>query len=348
MFSSASTAAKPLAGHRKCARLAGQGWKREGRLTAIRIKAPARLHLGFLDLNGGLGRRFGSIGLAIDAFATIAELRPSPTLLVEGAERERAQRIALRFAEALKLQSSGRLTIRDAIPAHAGLGSGTQLSLAIASAFRRRAGLPPDPFGDARLLDRGARSGVGAALFESGGLVADAGRGAHTEMPPVIARLRFPEDWRILLILDPRSEGAHGDIERRAFAALPPFPEASAADICRRLVMQVLPGAAERDLDAFGEGVAKIQERLGDHFAPAQGGGRFTSAAVARVAQRLLEAGARGVGQSSWGPTAFAFAADPDEARSLAKRARECDEPIDIRIASAAPHGAEISETGEG
>ncbi len=33
---------------------------------AVRVIAPARLHLGFLDLNGGLGRLFGSIGLAID------------------------------------------------------------------------------------------------------------------------------------------------------------------------------------------------------------------------------------------------------------------------------------------
>ena len=33
---------------------------------AVRVIAPARLHLGFLDLNGSLGRLFGSIGLAID------------------------------------------------------------------------------------------------------------------------------------------------------------------------------------------------------------------------------------------------------------------------------------------
>ena len=38
--------------------------------TTIEVTAPARLHLGFLDLNGGLGRRFGSIGLAVDQPAT--------------------------------------------------------------------------------------------------------------------------------------------------------------------------------------------------------------------------------------------------------------------------------------
>ncbi len=313
----------------------------------IRVRAPARLHLGFLDLSGSLNRRFGSIGLAIDAFMTVIELRASAGLVSLGGEQDRASRLALRIADALGLEPAGELTVAQAIPAHAGLGSGTQLAVAIASAFRRLANLPLDPAGDARLLERGARSGVGAALFERGGLVVDAGRGAKTDMPPVISHLSFPADWRIVLMLDHRLEGAHGDRERQAFATLPPFPESAAAEICRRLVMQVLPGAAEHDLAAFGEGVTKIQEKLGDHFALAQGGGRYTSAAVGRIARSLQDAGARGVGQSSWGPTGFAFAADPDEAEFLARRARECDGAVEIRVASAPSHGAEISEASE-
>ena len=316
-------------------------------MRSVRVQAPARLHLGFLDLNGGLNRRFGSIGLAIDAFATVVEVRKAASLIVRGPEHERSIRLALRFAESLELDCALELTIAEAIPAHAGLGSGTQLALAIASAVRRSAGLPLDPPADARLLDRGSRSGVGAALFERGGLVVDAGRGPGTEMPPVIAHLPFPPDWRVLLLLDPRLKGAHGEQERRAFEALPEFPEPVAAEICRRLVMQILPGVAERDFATFGEGVAKIQERLGDHFAAAQGGGRFTSAVVGRVAKRLQECGARGVGQSSWGATGFAFAADPDEAAFLARRGRECDEAVETRIASALSRGAEITEIAE-
>ena len=38
--------------------------------TAIRVCAPGRLHLGFLDPSGSLGRRFGSVGLVIDGFET--------------------------------------------------------------------------------------------------------------------------------------------------------------------------------------------------------------------------------------------------------------------------------------
>ena len=314
-------------------------------MKGVQVTAAARLHLGFLDLAGDLGRQFGSIGLAIDAFETRIELREAPSFEVLGEERERGARLARRIAESLGLDTGKKLVISNAIPPHAGLGSGTQLALAIATAFRRFAQLPLDSREDARLLDRGARSGVGVALFERGGLAVDAGRGSNTEIPPVVAWVSFPRDWRILLILDPRVEGAHGAAEMRAFAQLPPFPADAASEICRRTLMQVLPGAAEVDLGAFGDGVARIQELLGDHFAPAQGGGRFTSEPVSRVAARLKALGAHGVGQSSWGPTGFAFASDPDHAQFLARRAcAECEPEVEIRICNARDHGAEIRE----
>jgi beta-ribofuranosylaminobenzene 5'-phosphate synthase len=314
-------------------------------LRGVRVTTAARLHLGFLDLAGDLGRRFGSIGLAIDAFETSVELREASRFETAGEERERSARLALRIAESLGLDTMLRLFVSNAIPAHAGLGSGTQLALAIATAFRRFAGLPLDVRGDARLLDRGARSGVGAALFERGGLAVDAGRGPNTEIPPVTARLNFPRDWRVLLILDPRIEGAHGEAERRAFARLPRFPAHSASEICRRTLMQILPGAAERDLAAFGDGVARVQEIMGDHFGSAQGGSRFASAAVERVAMQLKALGARGIGQSSWGPTGFAFASDSDHAEFLARRAGDACEPgVEIKICKARDRGAEIRE----
>jgi beta-ribofuranosylaminobenzene 5'-phosphate synthase len=314
-------------------------------LKGVQVTTSARLHLGFLDLAGDLGRRFGSIGLAIDTFETRVELCEAASFEVLGEERERGAHIARRVADRLGLDTGKRLIISNAIPAHAGLGSGTQLALAIAAAFRRLAGLPLDAREDARLLDRGARSGVGVALFERGGLAVDAGRGPNTEVPPVVAWMNFPRDWRILLILDPRVEGAHGEEERQAFAALPRFRTDAASEICRCTLMQILPGAAEADIEAFGDGVARIQEILGDHFAPVQGGARFISVPVSRVAARLKALGARGVGQSSWGPTGFAFASDPDHARFLAQRACIDREPgVEIRICSARDHGAEICE----
>jgi beta-ribofuranosylaminobenzene 5'-phosphate synthase len=317
--------------------------KRGAQLKGVEVTATARLHLGFLDLAGDLGRRFGSIGLAIDAFETRVQLCEAERFEVFGKEHDRALGLGRRVAESLGLSVGKRITISSAIPAHAGLGSGTQLALALAAGFRRLARLPIDAREDARLLDRGARSGVGVALFEQGGLAVDAGRGPHTDVPPVVAHLSFPADWRILLILDPRVEGAHGEAERQAFARLPSFPADAASEICRRTLMQILAGAAERDLVAFGDGVGRVQEIVGDHFAAAQGGGRFASTSVARVAARLKALGAQGIGQSSWGPTGFAFASDSDHAEFLSRRV-EVESGAEIKICGPRNHGAEIRE----
>jgi beta-RFAP synthase len=314
-------------------------------LKGVQVTTAARLHLGFLDLTGDLGRRFGSIGLAIDAFETRVELQEASRFETMGEDRERAARLALRIAEHLGLDTTIKLIISSAIPAHAGFGSGTQLALAIAAAFRRFGRLPLDAREDAHLLDRGARSGVGVALFERGGLAVDAGRGPNTEVPPVVARVNFPRDWRVLLIMDLRIEGSHGEAERRAFAGLPRFPSTASNEICRRTLMQILPGAAERDLAAFCDGVTRVQEIVGDHFAPAQGGDRFTSVGVGKVAARLKALGAAGIGQSSWGPTGFAFVSDPDEAEYLARRvSAECESGVVIKVCKARERGAEIRE----
>lgn len=93
-------------------------------MKGVQVTAAARLHLGFLDLTGDLGRRFGSIGLAIDAFETRVELGEAARFETVGEDRERAARLALRIAEGLGLDTTIRLAVLKAIPAHAGLGSG--------------------------------------------------------------------------------------------------------------------------------------------------------------------------------------------------------------------------------
>jgi predicted sugar kinase len=150
--------------------------------------------------------------------------------------------------------------------------------------------------------------------------------------------------------MDSAFKGVHGAEERAAFAALPKFSAAASADICHRLLMQALPALVERDLNQFGEAVSHIQAILGDYFAPAQGGGRYTSAAVGAVMSRLAHFGAQGIGQSSWGPTGFAFAASDDEAQRLVRLVREerptqrteDGDPV-LVVCKAINHGAKIT-----
>jgi beta-RFAP synthase len=316
-----------------------------GSSNSVTIRVPARLHLGFLDLNGELGRRFGSIGVAINGYATSLTLASAPRLMCEGVQAERGRDFLLAMIAHLKLPIAHHLRIDEAIPSHAGLGSGTQMALAIATALRRLHGLKLDIVGDSLRLDRGARSGIGIGLFNRGGFVVDSGRGHTSTVPPIISRLPFPPKWRFVLVADPNRQGVHGASEQAAFAALPPFPAETAGSLCRLTLMKILPALVEHDISYFGASISEMQAILGDYFASAQGGGRFASPPVAGVLQVLERAGAHGVGQSSWGPTGFALAATIAQAQQLAGLARNHarGSGLDIRICAALNHGAQIT-----
>jgi beta-ribofuranosylaminobenzene 5'-phosphate synthase len=310
--------------------------------TIVRVRAPARLHLGFLDMNGALGRRFGSIGLAVDRPATRLSVTRAAANSASGAESARSLKLAQLFSRG---HNGGyAIDVEEAIPAHAGLGSGTQLALAIGTGIARLEGRELGAQDVAGLGARGARSGIGLAAFAGGGFLIDGGRGKGDRVPPLTLRSDFPEDWRVLLMLDPSRAGVSGDAEKKAFEALPEFPETSAAHICHLVLMKLMPGLKERDLTVFGEALTEIQQLVGGHFASKQGGSAWTSPAVGRIAQRLQSLGATGIGQSSWGPTGFAFV-EGDEAavrlyHSLVEDAKA--DGVEIVIARGRNAGARV------
>jgi beta-RFAP synthase len=286
----------------------------------VTVTAPARLHLGFVDLNGGLGRRFGSLGIALAAPSTRVTARRHDGFAADGPEADRVLAHLRCLAGRLDLGGGVRVTVEQAIPAHAGLGSGTQLALAVGAALSRLGGLGLDAEAVARLLGRGGRSSIGIASFATGGVILDGGRGSADRPPPVVSRLPFPTAWRILLIFDQRRSGLSGSAEREAFDRLPGFPPELAGRLCRLMLMTALPALAEADLDRFAAAVAELQRATGDHFAPLQGG-RFTSPLVADVLAWLESQGLGGVGQSSWGPTGFAIVESAAKADALMAQA---------------------------
>ena len=310
---------------------------------SITVTVPARLHLGFLDLNGGLGRRFGSIGLALSGLRTRVTVAAAPRAHVTGPDSERARRHVEVICTALGLRGAHRVDIAEAIPSHAGLGSGTQLALALAVAMRKLHDLPLDIRGDAIRLGRGARSGVGIGLIESGGVVVDGGRGPADAAAPVISRIPFPSAWRVVLVLDPARSGVHGAAENAAMAQLAPMPAVTAAQICRLVLMQAMPALVEADLANFAAAISEMQALLGGYFAPVQGGGAFMSPAVAAALDLLEREGALGRGQSSWGPTGFTFARTREQAEKLVALARKQCRGLDIRACEGLNHGAHIA-----
>jgi beta-RFAP synthase len=282
----------------------------------VTIESPARLHLGFVDLSGDLGRKFGSLGLAIEGLSTIVTATRSDGLSATGLESERTLKYARDIFAALHLDPCVALEVHSAIPAHAGLGSGTQLALAVASAIAAVCDLERSVPDLAALTGRGARSGIGIGVFATGGFVVDGGRARNTVVPPILARFDFPDDWRVILVQDEADEGLSGSAETAAFSSAPAMRPALAERLCRLTLMGVFPALAERDFATFAASITQIQEIIGDYFSPWQGG-RFTSPDVAAAVGYLHDAhGLQGVGQTSWGPTGFAFA--PSAAQAVA------------------------------
>ena len=276
---------------------------------SIDVEAPARLHLGFLDLHGGMGRRFGSIGLTIDSLATRLRAEQSDGFTASGPGAQRALKYAKAFARARGINGGAHISLQQAIPDHIGLGSGTQMALAVGEAMEQLYGMQSTSRAIAQTLGRGARSGIGIGAFDQGGFILDCGRGETEGVPPVAARLSFPEKWRVLLLFDIRGQGLHGTREVDAFSNLPEFPEGNAAHVCHLVMMKILPGILEEDFRTVANAIGEIQQVVGDHFAPAQGG-RFTSPVVADALAWCSSQGLSGVGQSSWGPTGFVLVED--------------------------------------
>ena len=294
---------------------------------SIGIRAPGRLHLGFLDPAGTLGRRFGSLGLVIDGVETEVELSGAgadewhAADAAAQAELERAARYLALLREHTGCLAPLRIELKRVLPPHAGFGSGTQLALALGRAFARWHRLELSSLTLAHWLARGLRSGIGIAGFDQGGLLVDGGPGGDGRPAPLLSRIAFPEAWRVLVVQDERRRGLSGAQEKQAIAALPPFPQSLSADICHQVLMRVLPGAAGAEFAPFAAGVNRIQQLLGDHFAPAQGGSAYTSPAVEHAIAWLQDAsgGEAATGQSSWGPTGFAIVPSAARAEALAE-----------------------------
>ncbi len=222
--------------------------------------------MGFIDLSGSLGRYFGSIGIALNEHATCLSVTAASRRTVTGPSAHRAEHCLDMLCRELKVPDRLKITIESAIPEHVGLGSGTQMSLAIGSALNAYYGLELSVRDIASVMDRGLRSGIGIGVFEQGGLVVDGGRGENTITPPLLVHMDVPADWRFILVFDKRGQGLHGLKEVQAFEQLPPFPQQEAAYLCYLLMMQGLPAVAENDIVKFGDVITRLQRSVGRAF----------------------------------------------------------------------------------
>jgi beta-ribofuranosylaminobenzene 5'-phosphate synthase len=250
------------------------------------------------------------------------------------------------------------------IPRHSGLGSGTQWRLAWVSALNRVCNLGLDPVECAARSGRGGTSGIGIYAFRHGGVLVDGGhrRGrdktafapsAFTEgisPPPLLARVQFPDEWRIALHVPSALRGLSGHEERQFMTENTPLPKAECAAVSHLVLMGLLPALIERDFAAFTQAVSELQvvgwkrrHWLRPQIAPALA-----------VRRAFARANIAGCGLSSTGPTVFGFVdATRQHVTALERDARQILEldpsvpPGEFLITRANNTGAEIQPIGQ-
>jgi len=287
------------------------------------VEAPARLHFGLLDLRGALGRRFGGVGAAAPGVSVRLTASRAGTVHAEGDDAGRAVESARRFIASYGIPGGARLRVERGIPAHAGLGSGTQLALSVARALAELYGIPVGAGDLARAVGRARRSAVGTWTFAGGGFVLEGGRRPDDDNPaPLLARLPFPPAWRCVVAVPDARPSVSGDAEAAAFAALPAPPEREVERVAHLVLMAMLPALADGDLPTFGRALTEVQEINGRWFSQVQGG-TFAPGPSGDLVRRMHGWGAAGVGQSSWGPAVYGVVEDEAEGSWLAERVRD-------------------------
>ena len=264
------------------------------------IETPKRLHLGLIDPSASLGRRFGSLGLALEGGYRI-RVMPHDKLEIK-ANEEDAKTIRFVIDKMNQEFLTGfnyLIDVENAIPRHVGLGSTTQLTLGVGLALAKLNNIRVEIENLASLLGRGKNSGAGIYTFKYGGFVMDSG--VKGSIPQLIIREDLPEDWGFLLIIPHVKRGFDEEEEKPIMQNLAGRVEI-AEKISHRILLGLLPALKERNIEEFGKHLTEIQMLVGKHFEEYQGG-EFRE--DVKFMLEFLKENTYGYGQSSWGPTLY-------------------------------------------
>lgn len=314
------------------------------------IETPSRLHLTLIDLNGSIGRIDGGVGLTIEEPKLILEAKSQD----EGTQiffkesqylseelmrdyREKIESTVRKISDFLKIDSGFKFEVKKAYPAHSGLGSGTQLSLAAAKLLLNINHHDMNAFQIAKIVGRGGTSGIGVIAFDQGGFIIDGGHkvdekpdflpssASNASPAPLITRYDFPQDWNIILAIPDVPAGASGQKEVNIFQKYCPIPLTEVQQLSHILLMKMMPSVVEKDLDSFGSAVNEIQN-IGFKKIEVE----FQDPVIDKLIENMGDAGAAGVGMSSFGPTVYALT--DTNTKDISKIAQSTMEEVDGKV----------------
>lgn len=284
----------------------------------VEITTPSRLHFGLLDMNGSIGRVDGGIGVSLEKPSFHARISASesweyPKYMKEIVEKARV---------GLKLKKKYKIEVYERIPPHVGLGSMTQMSLGVAYSTLKFENMKIDVKKLAEIMGRGGTSGIGTYAFIGGGFILDGGHSRKVKNdflpshfskvppPPLLFRASFPRRWVFLLVIPPLKK-TYGKKEKRIFKNVCPISKREVEETCRIVLMKILPGIVEKNINDVGEGLTMIQ-KIGFKRIENKLLGKKND----ELQKILLKCDAYGVGLSSFGPTVYSLFENTKEAKN--------------------------------
>ena len=310
--------------------------------------APAHLHAGNIDLNGGLGRLYGTVGFTIDYPRLVVDLEESTRV-------EANDPYAYSFAETIasRLGVGGfRVVVKEGFPPLVGLGYTTTLGLSIGVGVSRLYGLEYSIEDIALAIKRGLLTALGLYACKYGGFIVEGGFRKELfekTVPPLIFRGAIPSNWVFVVAIPNTPRARVSEIragEDRILRGVFMSSE-EASYLSRVLVVKMLPCFVEGDLKCFGEALTEFNRRLGLVWQKYQGG-LYCDPIVEKGVEIMLKK-AYAACQSSWGPTFYAVLDDEVKAVELAREIKGFLDSVgggEVFLTRGRNRGLEVVEIG--
>ena len=324
----------------------------------VTVQTGARLHCGLFSDHREGGRRFQGFGIMVDAPGFQLSARPlaheehhvrlEPRSWQTVQEQEDLKhRLLEGLARLDRALPGGReqglqVDVLNWIPQHVGLGSGTQLALAVGTAWNFFQPCPLSIMALAEIQGRGKRSCIGTHGFEKGGLLIDAGMRPEESGGGCRLATPLPEEWRFVLATPTGLRGLAGTAETLAFQRLPRL-DGGTVDRLGSLLADL--ERQHSHFEAFSEILREFGLLVGQSFAAVQGG-RFVHSYCETLFSTMNETGIRGVAQTSWGPTMFGVCENFNQAEQVANTLETLPD-VQVRIVAPLNRGAALTTTPE-